>query len=159
MNQNTKKIQENCKLEDVCQVDLSDVYHFNQIVSAEFRNPSLNNKLSYGFSFRTRGGDTGEKVIIRVPSKNLYYYKSGTTGDPNLGITNDVKYISNEKNKIQVILKEYSGYIFINDEFQNEINIGTSGKGLTRAISHFFTNDDDINRGDVEISEINLFYY
>ena len=123
----------------------------NLIVEARFNNPSPQSESwSYGFEIRNRGPNTFDAIFVRHRGQHQtasweHYTRSGSI-DSNRKLASGVVSLNaglRDSNKLRLIVSEDRGWLFVNDQFVTELNLGAyTEPGDVQAFSGFFTDDE-----------------
>ena len=127
---------------------LSRVAVADAVVEARFFNPypTYEGSWSYGFEVNHQGANTFNAVFVRSNKVWYHYNRSGSVKSDVLlasGLVSDMDTDSGGSNGLRIIVSGEKGWLFLNERFVTNLNLGTSSApGDIAAISGYFTDDN-----------------
>ena len=124
-------------------VDFTD-----SVVEATFRNPPLNT-WSYGIMSRNSAVNTFHAVVIHSAGSWHHYLRTGSASTDSLlqssGSAN-IRTDTNGENRIRVIAQGDRGWLFINGEYEAELDLsGLTDSGSIKLLGAYFTGHERRN--------------
>ena len=120
----------------------------NGVVEATFFNPysSQEGRWSSGFMFRLDDHDQFHIVLIQTDGQWSHHLRTVSTGDNDQFLaglySNEISTSSGGSNHIRIIYNDDAGWLFINDEYVEELDLsGLTGDGRVSAVGSYFQGD------------------
>ena len=124
-------------------VDFAD-----SVTEATFRNPPLNT-WSYGIMIRNSAANTFHAVVVHSAGSWHHYLRTGSASTDSLvqsSGSSNIRTDTNGENRIRVIAQGDRGWLFINGEYEAELDLsGLTDSGPIRLLGAWFTGHERRN--------------